>query len=1427
MQHTTNKALVSIIVRTKDRPEFLSRALASISRQSYRPIEAVVVNDGGMALDPATLAAALGDVALNYQCLPTNQGRAGAANRGIESAHGEYIGFLDDDDELYPSHLDTLVGALSRGDHAVAYTDVEMVVQEYSAIEGRFVDAGKTTFSKDFSYADLLVGNYIPLNSVLFRAEVVRSAQGVDENFDLYEDWDLLIRIAKDHPFAHLGVVTARYNQWSQDQQINRADAAHMRSMNLRVLGKHRMDLTPEMILDYRDHRDAAEAELRLRVQRLDDRAGSLDAALGEQGARLASLEAAVSERDARLASLEAALGERDARLAHLAATVAERDLRLAQIESIVGERDASLAKLEALARARDAHIKTLERVLRETHSHHLGVVKDRDDQLNAMRSSLGWRALDVLRRARERWFPGGSVRRRAFDLGLRSLLVLRSEGIAGFARRSLRKLRRHGERAPALARAAYSVFRAQGARAVLARVHEHLRRGGVPASSPVVASERYALWIARHEAIDTRDVRDGVDGLASRPTISILTPVYDVDPRWLDRCIESVRRQHYGHWQLCLHDDASTRDDTRGALRRWQGVDSRISISFGSRNAGIAAASNEALKRATGEFVALLDHDDELSPDALSEVAQLLNEHPDTDLVYSDEDRITEGADGSTVRHDPFFKPDWSPQLLFACMYTGHLSVYRRRLVDELGGFRSEFDFSQDYDLALRASEKTCRIRHLPKVLYHWRTLPESAAGGGKAYARASNVAALQAACDRRGYDAQALALPNANRVRFRIPQQPPLVSIVIPTDSRKTVFNCIDLLLQNTGYQPYEIIVVTHSALGREIALRHADEPRIRIAAFDQPFNFSLKCNDGAAAARGEYLLFFNDDVEAIEPTWLADMVAVFGNAKVGGVSPKLFYENDTIQYAGMITGVRGMVGTAFHTEHKDSGSYFNLIQSEREVSLLSGACLLMPKRVFDAIGGFDASNTPIMHSDVDLCCRIRELGLELVYTPFPALRHIGHLSLKETDHEPQRKKDKADLYLLKRWGDCLSRDPYHPENMVELLYHLGHVPYRMSASRQEERLLRAKDLLLVSHDLSLSGAPILLVYLAQHFRAQGYFVTVMSPQDGELARELHSRNIPMIIDATLSSAPDGQTRRFMAAFDLVVANTIVAWPSVLAAKESGTPVLWLLHESRDGTLMADEEPRIVQALAAADDVVFACAATRSLYDKYRRADNFRVIPYGARPLRMPDDVARADGRFRLVHIGSVERRKGQDVLLDALGRLPAAVTSRLDVVMIGRTLDPDYHETLVPVLRALPFVRYLGQIPHAEIVEHLAVADVFVSSSRDEVFPVTILEAMSIGMPVIATAVGGVPEMIRSGVDGIVVPAEDGAALAQAIVEMDDDAPGRRRMGEAARARFFDLYTIDRLGDRLLALIGPRVGAEASPSEARPHGHGEDAP
>jgi len=430
-------------------------------------------------------------------------------------------------------------------------------------------------------------------------------------------------------------------------------------------------------------------------------------------------------------------------------------------------------------------------------------------------------------------------------------------------------------------------------------------------ASSPI--EKNYAKWIAEHEstADDLEIQRRESRAWDRRPKISLLIPLVDPPAKFLDELFASIVAQTYDNWEACVVDGGSKNRDTIDSLARWMKTDARIRSQRFEVNLGISENTNHALRVATGDFVALADHDDTLASFAFYELAAAIRRRPAADIFYSDEDRLRESGE----RAKPFFKPEWSPELLYSFMYVGHLSAYRRELAIALGGFRQEFDLSQDYDFALRATERAREIVHIPHVLYHWREHDASGASGGKPEARKTNIAALVDAVKRRGLDAEVLEFPTANRVHMCL-RKALRVSVIIPTDSLARAEKCARDLPAATGYPDAEFIIVTSSELIDQ--LRTLTEPissQARFVAFDAPFNFSAKCNAGAEAASGDRIIFLNDDVESGQRDWIENIIEPLQNQEVGAVAPKLLYATGRIQHAGLVTGVRGLVGTAMH--------------------------------------------------------------------------------------------------------------------------------------------------------------------------------------------------------------------------------------------------------------------------------------------------------------------------------------------------------------------------------------------------------------------------------------------------------------------------------------------------------------------------------
>jgi len=890
-------------------------------------------------------------------------------------------------------------------------------------------------------------------------------------------------------------------------------------------------------------------------------------------------------------------------------------------------------------------------------------------------------------------------------------------------------------------------------------------------------------------------------------PKISFIMPVYNTPPRWLEKAVDSIRSQWYTNWEISIADDGSTHNGTLQLLRRLEEED-RIRVTRLNNNAGISQASNAAITMADGEFIALMDHDDEVTPDALFEIVQDLHRHGDADIIYTDECKVDEEGHLS----DPFFKPGYSPELLLNMMYSGHLTLYKKSfLVNKVGLFRSAYDLSQDYDLMLRAVEKTTRIRHVEKVLYHWRMTAGSSSQGEKPHARITNIAALEDAMKRRGIPAEVSALPAANKVKIH-PDHEPLVSIIIPTDTWDHLKDTLHALYVHTAYKHIEVVVVTNSRiiaapppLPRPSPGRLAHRAPVYVT-YDKPYNFSDKCNAGADAASGEILIFYNDDVRPLEDLWLDNTIEFLFMPGVGGVSPRLVYEDDSIQYAGMATGVRGLTGTTFHGYPKDSTAYINFPQSVRNVSILSGACVAIKKEIFENIGGFDAVNTPITHSDVDLSFRLLEAGLRCVYTPYATLRHIGHLSLREHEHSQlPRIKDKSDIYLLRRWPDRLADDPYFTTSMRNHLYHDSPEPYRLYAPPPSiPQRGDGADILLVSHDLSLSGAPIMLLQLCRQMIQEGSFVTVICEQDGPARDMFLSAGAIVIIDTLLLRQHESFTR-FARNFDHIVCNTIITWP-VARQISRQVDTIWWIHEAE---LIGSMQhiPGFLDTFSLVEKIVapsdYALQFIRPLHPQPKK------VYYGYPDIQEDPPVARKErgGRITFSIIGSIEPRKGQDVLTAALQRLSPDTLRKIEINIAGRSHDPAFCQQLQDNIKALDHIcdiRLLGEISHPQCLDLIRRSDVIVCPSRDDPFPVVIVEALCLGKPCIVSTHVGFAELITHGENGFVFPSGDCRVLAGIIDSIVQDHKLLIPIADRARSLYEEHLTQDKFARRWMSLM-----------------------
>ncbi len=554
------------------------------------------------------------------------------------------------------------------------------------------------------------------------------------------------------------------------------------------------------------------------------------------------------------------------------------------------------------------------------------------------------------------------------------------------------------------------------------------------------VDAESYGKWIEAFDTLSAADrvaIEGRIAAMTIRPLISIVLPVYNAPPEYLRKAIESVRTQLYPHWQLCIADDASTNPETRAVLDEYATADKRIAVVFRTENGHISRASNSALELATGDFVGLLDHDDELSPIALYMMAEAIQDNPEVGLLYSDEDKIDAGGS----RFEPYFKPDWNPELFRGQNFISHFGVYRRELVQELGGFRVGLEGSQDYDLALRAIERLRedQIVHVPWILYHWRAIPGSTAlgTGEKNYALSAAARALTDHFQRTGTPATVEKMRGGlayHRIKYGGPR--PSVSIIIPTKDRIDLLaRAVDSIKTKTQYDDYEIVIIDNRSELDEtlVYLRQVTERGIaRVLTYDHPFNYSAINNFAVRNCTSAIVVLLNNDVEVISPGWLDELVSHAARPGVGCVGAMLYYPDDRVQHAGVLLGISGVAGHVHRLLPRGGHGYFARASLTQNYSAVTAACLAVRREVYEEVGGLD-EKLEVAFNDVDFCLRVLAKGYRNVWTPHAELYHYESAS-RGPDTEPRHRARFAGeiAFMKRRWRNTLRTDPAYNPNL-----------------------------------------------------------------------------------------------------------------------------------------------------------------------------------------------------------------------------------------------------------------------------------------------------------------------------------------------------------------------------------------------------------
>ncbi len=589
-----------------------------------------------------------------------------------------------------------------------------------------------------------------------------------------------------------------------------------------------------------------------------------------------------------------------------------------------------------------------------------------------------------------------------------------------------------------------YARYKKHGYAGMLKRLEKEYAKVNLSAINHLGHASDYALWIEKNEQyiFTTQE-------LEYKPLISIITPTYNTPKKYLREMLESVLTQTYDNWELCIADDASSKQETLDVLHSIEGGDRRIKINYRDLNGHISEASNSALALATGEYVAFLDHDDTLAPNALYEMVKKLNENPKLKFIYSDEDKIDEKGN----RYNPHFKSGWNPDMFFSQNYISHLAMIKRELVTSVGGFRKGYEGSQDYDLFLRVLKLVDEneIDRVEKILYHWRAIEGSTAygSGEKTYAHEAGLRALE---DYFSNDIVCLnvkdgLLPNTYKVEYpdyytKVDDNKPvypLVSLLVPTrDGYEVLHKCIDGILENTLYPNYEIIILDNQTTcpkTLDYFEKIQSHDNIRILEYPYPFNYSAINNFGVKHANGEIIGLINDDVEVISKRWLSEMVSLAIREETGAVGAMLYYDNDTIQHAGVVLGIGGVAGHSHKYFVKGNDGYFSRLKIIQNYSAVTGACLVVRKELYLEVGGLEEEHLKVAFNDVDFCLKLLEKGYRNVWTPYVELYHHESVSRGAEDNPEKVARFNAEVaYMKSRWSDILKRDVSYNINLTD---------------------------------------------------------------------------------------------------------------------------------------------------------------------------------------------------------------------------------------------------------------------------------------------------------------------------------------------------------------------------------------------------------
>ena len=1058
--NTTPKPLVSVMIPYYNCKHYIDETLASVADQTHPNLEIIVIDDGSAPEHAEYLQAFLSNKPHIRYRRQNNQGVAAARNHAARLASGKYFLFLDADDVILPGYIEKAVEILENQPNCkLVYPQAEFFeaqsgLWEIPAYEG---------------LQSLLLGNRFPSSISIHRAADYHSLGGFDESLKTHEDWDYWIRLLQNGGEVYrIPEVLFRYRKRSDHSSLMNTleqNPQHIAADWQKIYNKHQnlfieqglhywhlaaektanlylqnqmaqLSITQEQTEQQVRNLSAANAQSEAARQKLADNNQHLTEenhllrenimSFEQQNQELKNLLAKILEQNEHAAKQSALLQTQIDILTQALkkSSAAENQLRqyqqtVAELETKIQQLNHDLSQQQGTVHDKQTHIVNIEHMLANQQAY--------SEKLSRYSSLYSYKAIKPLLSV-ERGISSANHYRNAFRH------LIREKGSIGKAYQFLRHMYLDHDMKTVK-------HFLKGRISFPAAVHGT----AIPASSDtfdITNNSAYQEWIRLNDTPSETHItamRAQAEAFEYRPKISVLMPVYNVDTKWLSMAIDSVRNQYYDNWELCIADDASPNADIRPLLERYAAEDSRIKVVFREKNGHISENSNSALALCTGEWTALMDHDDLLPPHALFEIVKVLQTQPDAALIYTDEDKIDENG----RRFMPHFKSDFNLDLLYGQNYISHLGVYRTDIAQKIGGFRKGLEGSQDYDFLLRYLLETdqSKVVHIPKILYHWRAIEGSTAlaAGEKSYTTEAGIKALQNHFALLGKEVTVTRgkADNLYRVQWHWQEQP-LVSLIIPTYNGYAITKqAIDSILNKTAYSNYEILLVDNNSDDPQ-ALAYFDDiaqhEKVTLLRYPHPFNYSAINNFAAKHAKGSIIGLINNDIEVINPQWLTEMVSQAQRPEIGCVGAMLYYPNDTIQHAGVFIGINGVAAHSHKHYPRKHPGFFSRLYVAQNLMAVTAACLLVRKDVFNEVNGLNEEHLTVAFNDVDFCLKVHAAGYRNLWTPYAELYHHESISRGHEDNpEKQARFQREIKYMIDTWHTDTLLDPYYNPNLT----------------------------------------------------------------------------------------------------------------------------------------------------------------------------------------------------------------------------------------------------------------------------------------------------------------------------------------------------------------------------------------------------------